>query len=186
MELFNAVLENLFNQTDEKERLLLSNTIFNTLINFDRKYLNFIGELAVLSILKDRGFYLEKTEYPLTNEKNAKSIDFLFSKNGENKLLEVVNIHIPYESPLTKESIKQMFDGKVRDKIADKSKNTEWKFSLAPVIWSDFQTLEIINDFFEPEKYDGVLFPFAYVGYNLRDSNQSKVTFGSLDRVLDP
>lgn len=184
-EFFNAVLENLLNQTDEKERLLLSSTIFNTLINFERKYLNFVGELAVLSILKDLGFYLEKTEYPLTNEKNGKSIDFLFSKDGENKLLEVVNIHIPYESHMTNETIKRIFDSKVKDKIADKSKNTELQFSLAPVIWSDFRTLEIINDFFVPDKYDNVLFPFAYMGYNLRDSNQSKVMFGSLDRVLN-
>lgn len=184
-EFFNAVLENLLNQTDEAERLLLSNTIYNALVNFDRRYLNFVGELAVLSILKDQGYYLEQTEFPLTNDKNAKRIDFLISKDGENRLLEVVNIHIPYEIQLPKESIELIFESKVRDKIADKGRNTEWKFSLAPVIWSDFKTLEIINDFFKPEICDRVLYPFAYMGYNLRDSNQSKVLFGSIDRVIN-
>jgi hypothetical protein len=184
-EFFNTILQNLLNQTDEAERIQLSNTIYNTLINLDRRYLNFVGELAVLSIMKDQGYYLEQTEFPLTKEKNTKRIDFLLSKEGENRLLEVVNIHIPFEIPITKESVKLIFESKVKDKIAVKNRNTEWKFSLAPVIWSDFKTLEIINGFFEPEKYDRVLFPFAYMGYNLKGSNQSKVMFGSIDRVIE-
>ena len=128
------VFTNLAEKTTLKEKKLLSKTIYFALTNIDKNYLNFIGELAILNLLKNADFELLQTEFPLSDNHESKSIDFLVFKEGKSSLLEVVNIHLPESKLLTDNYIERLLDQKIIGKILNKSNDSNIKFSLAPVI----------------------------------------------------
>jgi len=61
LDYIQKLFEELNIQLDALEKKQIAGTIFNLLVNFDSKYLNFLGELSVLNLYKRRfGFRLKK------------------------------------------------------------------------------------------------------------------------------
>ncbi|MBO6659397.1 MAG: hypothetical protein JJ862_06185 [Roseivirga sp.] len=171
---FNRLFEELIINTDDNTRAVIKTTVWNLLISFDSKYLNYIGELAVLNnLLKSKTVELIKCEVSLDNNKSI-DFDVLFPENGMRVLIEVVNIHL--DSQKTEDDPKKI-QGFLKKRLTDKrkSKTQDSKYAdkvhLIPVLWGSHKDLRIYERFFKSHKLDLPLTyePMAYLTYS--DSN---------------
>ena len=70
----------------EKEKKLIRKNVYNMLVSFDLKYLNFFGEILVLnSLMKTKQYRLHDVEMKLSN---GKEVDFVLKNISSNKLIK--------------------------------------------------------------------------------------------------
>jgi hypothetical protein len=156
------------------EKTLIRTTIYCVLVELNKDYLNFIGELATLNEIKKLGKYgLIKIEELIQPESN-KSADFLFlNKDDKTKILvEVVNLHLYLIEIRGNKNIKQHIEGKLKEKMQEKFINPKYEFYLQPVIWTkDEKELESLVKLYEKTglPINNVLAPFAYSTYKNSD-----------------
>ena len=78
------LFENLNKYLIANEKLLLRCKVYDILINFDHKYLNFLGEFSVLCLFCSNSIYtLLDVEYELPS---GKKIDYLVRQNEDSKI----------------------------------------------------------------------------------------------------
>ncbi|BAO76449.1 hypothetical protein [Winogradskyella sp. PG-2] len=171
---FNSLFEELIKNTEDNTRAVIKTTVWNLLISFDSKYLNYIGELAVLNnLLKSKTVELIKCEVSLDNKKSI-DFDVIFPENGMRVLIEVVNIHLdPQKTEDDPNKIKTFLEKRLNDKRKSKTGDSEYadKVHLIPVLWGSHENLRIYERFFKTNKIDTTLTyePMAYLTYT--DSN---------------
>lgn len=154
-----------------EERQKLRHTLYLVLINFDNKYRNFIGELSVLSKIKEgspdyRLVGVEKTKIVDNN-----SADFTFENihTGELEVVEVLNIH-EYETKENDDILRSVLS-KIEKKIFDKTKgrNDYTKFILIPVFWGLVDDIKKLNQIFKNQDVPlpkNVWEPFCYCSFD--------------------
>jgi hypothetical protein len=163
----NNLFEELLLLLSEAEKKLLSQNLYNMLISFDRNYLSYVGEIAVLNgLIKSRKYQLIKVEEKLPN---GKKIDFVLQVISSNKLLqvEVYNIHLDGEKvDPNHDAINKFLTDRLTVKINKKEAGLESKreFTIVPVLWGPSKVLRIYYDFFQTEsiQLENVHEPFAY------------------------
>ncbi len=186
LKFFDDLFINLAAKTTEAEKKLLRTTIYNLLINTDTKYLNFIGELAVLNNLKNTGFELLQTEQPLTSSKESTKIDFTVKQNNKILLVEVYNIHLPEAINLDYNEIERRLIQKITDKLEKKQKKSDKIFYLVPVLWGEYEAIKLVNNYYIKSKreFNNTMYPSAYVSFNCKDGKKSIVKFGTIDKLI--
>lgn len=193
-ESFLDFLETLFELLDDRlsdsEKLLIRGSITGVFSNIDLKYLNFVGELAVLNHFKQNiTCVLGATEYPHDLKKpNGPKIDFRLLSPGtaDALLVEVVNIRI-YEASIWGEAkIKNVITQKISEKLGRKGIRKEANFLLIPVLWGSYEDIQSIMSFYERDqpKFQNTSIPFGYVAFRDQSGKASHL-FGPIDRVLN-
>ena len=154
---FNKLFEELIKNTEDNTRAVIKRTVWNLLISFDSKYLNYIGELAVLNnLLKSKTVKLIKCEFSLDNKKSI-DFDVLFPQSGMRVLIEVVNIHLdPQKTEDDPNKIKAFIEKRLNNKRKSKTGGSEHadKVHLVPVLWGSHENLRIYERFFKTYKLD--------------------------------
>lgn len=154
---------------------LLSRIVKSLMVNFDLKFLNFVGELAVLNALLKGGVYeLEGIEF---GEKAMPTIDFKM-KNLEDDLIDLVEVlNIQICSSKVEQSddaifkfLSFRFNNKIEKKLNYLSA-ADYTFTLVPVLWGSPSEIKIYSDFFKRNKVDFlgcqcVHEPFAYLKHS--------------------
>jgi len=163
---FQRLLEELsINLTTEEQKLIKKN-VRDFLTRFNLKYLDYVGELAVINnLVKSKIYRLENVEAKLTSEK---SIDFKIRKieDGKSHLVEVLNIHLDSSKVESNdEKIRTFLDYRLRNKI--ESKKSDKKFFLVPVLWGGWQDIKVYSEYFKKNKMHltNVLEPVAYATF---------------------
>jgi len=163
---FQRLLEELsINLTIEEQKLIKKN-VRDFLTRFNLKYLDYVGELAVINnLVKSKIYRLENVEAKLTNEK---SIDFKIRKveDGKLHLVEVVNIHLDSSKVESDdEKIRKFLNHRLRNKI--ESKKSEINFFLVPVLWGGWQDIKVYSEYFKKNKMHltNVLEPVAFATF---------------------
>lgn len=164
---FQRLLEDLsMNLTDEEKKIIRKN-IRDFLTRFDLRYLDYVGELAVINnLIKSKIYRLENVEMKLANEK---SIDFKIRKSEDGKiyLVEVLNIHLDSNKvEADEEKIKKFLTYRLEKKIA--SKKSDINFFLVPVLWGGWRDIKVYSDYFKKNKMhlQNVSEPVSYVTFN--------------------
>jgi hypothetical protein len=180
--------EELLNRLSLVEKQLISGNMKQLLLSFDSKYLNFLGELAVLNkLLKFSAYRLTAVERPLSNQK---SIDFMLQneETGRHVLVEVMSIHLNESRVVTDaEAIRKFLTHKLTKKVA--SKLTDLvdapEFQLIPVIWGSCQAVQVYSDFFKAHALalPNVLEPVSLLNYHDGAGNYD-CRFGSLSTLF--
>lgn len=169
LDFFDKVFKNLDKNIPIQKKVELKSLVYSLLTNFDRIYLNQIGELAILnSFLSSNNYSLEVIEFPLGN---GNRIDFkLFNQNkNDSVLIEILNIHLTKPLSDNYSEIKKFLTKRLEDKIKAKTKAqlNECNFSLASVIWSEKgEYLKRISAFYKAGftiDVPNALEPFAYI-----------------------
>ncbi len=150
MSFFGTLFEALSKCLEKNEKQMMAKTIYNLLTNFDKNYLNFVGEFAILNILILNGCKLLEVEKPIhaDNPKGVKA-DFLVTQFGVKKYVEVVNIHPEGKHLINDEIICKYITGKIESKRKTLENNSEIDVNLAPVVWGDYEKLEKISNCIE-------------------------------------
>lgn len=185
----NYVLERLSANLSKKSKGLVVGTVTKVLTNFDTRYLNFVGELAVLNNIVESGnFELLRVESPIGHGK--KKAEFLLKKkdNGTEFMLEVLNIH-SYKFESDNDGLKKFFDDRAEKKIKQKLGNqSKSDFVLAIVVWTSADQLSILNSFFKQgykisSSRAYVLEPLVYVNQHNQDG-YTKYLFGTVSSIF--
>ena len=161
--LFDILFKGLGSHLLVTEKIMVRDTIYSTLINFDHKCRNFIGELLVLlNAIENRRYSLIGVEIDFIAQNNTADFTLLYNSTGEKVLVEVVNIHLDNSDYLT-----ETLNNKIKEKIEKKTGgNSDFKpFTLAPVIWAPFEVLKEIAALYKSGngvEMDGVNEPLAY------------------------
>jgi hypothetical protein len=163
--------EELLNRLSLVEKQLISGNMKQLLLSFDSKYLNFLGELAVLNkLLKFRAYRLTAVERPLGNRK---SIDFMLrnEETGRHVLVEVMSIHLNEARVVADaEAIRKFLTHKLTEKVTSKLINLiePLEFQLIPVIWGSWQAVQAYSDFFKAHTLalPNVLEPVSLLTYH--------------------
>ncbi|MCV9386930.1 hypothetical protein [Reichenbachiella ulvae] len=149
---YDQLFNDLFHLLSYQERNMLGGTLKSILIQLEKDYLNFIGELAVLYFYKiNTDFKLIKVEEKVFDNKNI-SADFLFSSESLNDqfLIEVVNIHLEQRKSLTQPLLKRLIEKKVMDKLKSKEILLKSNMSLQPLIWcKNYDQVKLVSDFYK-------------------------------------
>jgi len=147
----------------EDEKIMVRDTIYATLINFDHKFRNFVGELLVLlNAVENRRYTLLGVEIDFIANNNTADFTLLDGSTGNKELVEVVNIHFDDANYL-----KETLENKIRDKVDKKTGGrADYKsFTLAPVIWAPWKVLKEIGELYKTGNgvvMDAVNEPLAY------------------------
>ena len=164
---FEVMLEELLEYINDEEKDMIQKNIKNMLVNLDFRYLNFIGELAVLNGMMKSGLYrIEQVECKLPD--SASRIDFKLRKISDGSIwwVEVLNIHPDGDRiELDKGKVARFFTDRYLQKIA--SKKTETPIYLIPVIWAGRDVLVLLSAYFSqyPLSVDMVHEPFVYASF---------------------
>jgi hypothetical protein len=167
LDFINKLCGELSELLNEEEKKLISLNIYNMLISFDLKYLNFFGEILVLNnLMKTKKYRLHAVEIKLSN---GKEIDFVLQSISSNNLIqiEIVNLQ-PNEKKVEPDNnaIRAFLTKRLIDKIKTTQigLNDKSEFILIPVIWGSAKVLKIYYDFFQREsiQIENVLEPHAY------------------------
>jgi hypothetical protein len=182
----NEVIVNITKTATSEEKARLSKTIYNLMINTDKNYLNFVGELAVLNLLLGYGFKLERTEEPLYADFDESArIDFTLSKDGKPLLVEVYNIHLSDSKELSEIEIQRLFSKKINKKRLKKSKGSERVFYISPVLWGDYKTLKRINQYYNDKwNFKDTLYPAAFMSYSHKNGKHVRTVFGPINKLI--
>lgn len=143
----DVLFKKLMIYLNDDERIKLKNTVYSVLTNLDHKYLNFVGELSILSNLMGTGTYrLAGVETGIICGK--KTADFTLKSKEDNcrYLVEVLNIHL-YEKD--KHPI-DIITNKLTDKVLKKTNGQPDynQFYLYPVLWGNLKELRIVSEFY--------------------------------------
>ena len=169
LDFFNKLWEELSINLTSEEKKLIKPTIRNILTAFDRRYLDFTGEILVLNnLIKSKIYRLEKVEEKLPNKK---TIDFKLKciADGSFKLVEIVNIHLDSSKVNSEENlIKTFLEGRLSKKIAAKKlllDNVD--FFLVPVLWGGWKDIQVYSEYFKKNKMhiQNVIEPVSYLTF---------------------
>jgi hypothetical protein len=186
---FDRLFQELVKVLSDNEKKLIGNNIFNLLTNFDSKYLNFVGEIAVLNnLIKSNQYNLIDVE---TKVLNGKSIDFKLSnkRNNENVFVEVLNIHINSNKVESDENkIKKFLETRINRKYTEKTSNLlpSFKLNIVPVIWGSAKVLEIYSSFFRSNSLETPYStePVSFLTFT-DDSGYYLHKFGRISQLFD-
>jgi hypothetical protein len=163
---FKRLLEELADNLTSEEKKSIKKNIRDFLTRFNVKYLDYVGELAVINnLIKSKIYRLESVETKLSSEKH---IDFKIRKieDGKIYLVEVVSIHLDSNKVEDdEEKIKAFLNYRLAKKI--ESKKSDTNFFLVPVLWGRWQDINIYSDYFKKNKMHliNVLEPVAYITF---------------------
>jgi hypothetical protein len=180
--------EELLNRLTLVEKQLISGNLKQLLLSFDSKYLNFLGELAVLNnLLKFAAYRLTAVERPLGNRK---SIDFMLWNEdaGRHVLVEVMSIHLNETRVVADaEAIRKFLTHKLAEKVTSKLTGLidAPEFQLVPVIWGSYQAIQAYSEFFKAHTLElpNVLEPVSLITYH-DGAGYFKCLFGSLSTLF--
>jgi hypothetical protein len=170
MDFLNKMVRELSGRLSSDEKKLLKSNIQGVLINFDRKYLNFAGELAVLNnLLKSQKYTLKEVEVEMPN---GKCIDFKLESINNNSItyVEVMNIHLD-EKKVTEdeEAIHKFLKGRIEKKFAEKKDGLkkDMQFFIVPVLWGGWEDIKVYSDYFikHPYPIQYAIEPVAHVRF---------------------
>ena len=184
LKFIDNLCKSLKNKLDETSVHKLKMTFFEIINNFDRKhskYLCAIGELACLNkLLGDKNIKFLSKEEKLPNNK---SFDFLLSINGNEVLVEILNIFYNKEKINTDEELGKFLDYRFVKKLEDKFKDIDiekkYDFTLIPVLWGDLTDFEKHSKFIEEFKPpNNIVSPIMTVyPYRNRNTEELKYVF---------
>ncbi len=168
-----------------EERKLVKTTIYNLVVQFNRTYRNYVGELAVLWIYKKQGWTLLRVEEPIDNDNpKGTSIDFTLVKDNKGGYVEVVNIELNEKNTFDDEIISKHITGKIEKKLADYAESKKPVF-LIPVIWGEYAMIKKVSDWWESNKIKikDVSNLMAFQSYSASDGEQ-QVRFGYIKHLI--
>ncbi|WP_126970223.1 hypothetical protein [Gynurincola endophyticus] len=184
---FQRLLEELSINLTSEEKKIIKKNIRDLLTSFDLKFLNYVGELAVINnLIKSKNYRLEYVE---TKMVSGKSIDYRIKKleNGKLYLVEVLNIHLNSDKVENdEEKIKTFLNHRLAHKI--ESKKSDKNFFLIPVLWGGWQDIKIYSNYFKKNKMHlaNVLEPVAYVSFtDPKDKTFYIHRFGNVSNLFD-
>ncbi|EHQ27543.1 hypothetical protein [Mucilaginibacter paludis] len=167
---YSTLFQSLSSNLNPVEKALIHHSIYNLLIEPDKNYLNFIGELAVLNeIKKQEGYDLINIEEQIQKENNT-TADFLILRKHDdtNILVEVVNLHFQEIDIDDHERIRRLIESKLNNKIKMKFINPLYEYFLQPVIWVKGENdVEQLFNLYDKSglPIKNVLAPFTYFSY---------------------
>lgn len=167
---YNELFKSLNETLSKSEKKLIPSILKKILMQPDKDYLNFIGELSTLLFYKiNTPFKLLKVEEQISNNRNI-SADFLF-QNPEDEmkiLVEVVNIHLANKTDLSDNFLSMHINRKLEIKKETTLINPDRKILVQPFLWlQDFNQLQRVSEFyskfeFQPEK---TMIPLCYASF---------------------
>lgn len=183
MTFLRKVLEELADYLSDREKKLIIKNLFDLMISYDQRFLNFLGELLVLnSIVKTRLYTLVEVESRIVNEKSA---DFLFKRkdNLALHLVEVRSFHVSEKNT----RLQELFTKKLNEKIAEKVDNElEYNsFLLVPMIWAPIDDLRRVKDVYNDGKtfqIKNVAEPVSYISGKYQNGTITYM-FGTLSTL---
>ena len=160
-----TVLKRLITNLPVEQRTLIRKNVYDMLTAFDKDYRNYFGELAVVNQLLEDEYTLVGVEKDKIC--GGKTADFTIKKNGQTRLVVVVNIHF-YEP--TGDSV-QFINKKVSDKLNEKTNGSEEyeEFTLVPVLWAFPKELFEYHQQYNAgnvQMPENVHEPFAYLSFS--------------------
>jgi len=166
-----ASLNKLLSDSDKKQ---LHKMIVLVLNKFNKGYLDFIGELAVLYKYMVSGeFELLRIEEKIAPDSNVTADLLLKDKaNGAEILIEIYNLHLEEIDFISNEKLKCHLDLKFTKKSSHKLINPNRNIVIQPVLWyRDHNQLKFLNSFFQDPgyKFDNVLDPLALASLRLEN-----------------
>jgi len=183
---FDLLLQHLGKMLSTYQKDLICTTLKGFLIDTDKNYRNYIGELAVLNNCLNGDFDLVSLEEPMPN---GKKIDFNLKHKISKKtqLVEVLNIHYNYLKEYTDDTLALEIKGKIIDKLKDKTKNDcDTEFYLVPVIWANYEQLKWISSLYADKiniQNKLVIEPSAFGCFTYPDGSQI-YKFGTLSSLV--
>ncbi len=188
-------VQNYFKETVKKLKIILSaqelefigDNIVGVITNLDMKYLNFIGELGFLVIIKEQTkWLLTGTEIKIDFEKR---IDFEFKTDkGKKVKIEIMNIHLTKEIDESNDGIDKFITKRIEDKKNDKTKNnsTQIDFHIATVIWGSHTELRKISNYLKRKSWaiPMALKPIGFVSFTDKNGNMFQ-KFKDLETIFD-
>lgn len=170
---FETTFSQLYERLSKNELIHLHKIIKLVLSNFDYRYLNFIGELAILNAYKSTGQYeLLNIEERIYENKDIKSDLFIKRISDDKKILvEIVNIHLENRDLNNLFKIKQHIEDKIQLKINKTFfEHPKYPLYIQPVIWfENIQQIEIVSEIFLKNlvSFDSTFVPMGYLTYQL-------------------
>jgi hypothetical protein len=165
----------------------ISDNLSGLIVNLDMKYLNFVGEIGILVIIKEHlGWVLNATEVKNTA---GKRLDFQFLKpDGSTSLVEIMNIHLTKSVSEVDADVKRFLEKRLSDKITSKTGGDPGKFNfiLAPVVWGSVDELKKMSSFLKRNqwKVPRTLKPVAFVNFSNSQGNLFQ-KFKELETIFD-
>lgn len=172
-----------------KDKKHLHKMIVQVLNNFDKGYLNFIGELAVLYKYMMLGeFELLKIEEQITPESNVTADILLRNKGTQSEILiEILNVHLEELDITTYDKIKYHLHSKFTKKTDQKLINPQRYLKIQPVLWyRDHKQLTFLSNFFHETgyKFDNVFDPLTLASIRL-GNGEYEHRFDSIKTILN-
>ncbi|HEY4206383.1 MAG TPA: hypothetical protein VGM31_06220 [Puia sp.] len=189
-EYMRNLFEQLADRTTPEEKKLITTALFGVMTNVDMKYLNFLGELSVLTLLKMRlPITLLETERPLVpDEPDGTKIDFHFLNRESNNeyLVEIVNLHLTEKNTSTDEFIERLLDQKIRGKLLDTGIGKSKAFLLFPVLWGYWNEIKAVADYYRDKRpeFENTGTPCCFVPFS-DESGKPVYKFGTIDTIFE-
>jgi hypothetical protein len=190
LDFIQKLFEELVAKLDPSEKKEIKPTVFGFLSNMDLKYLNFLGELAVLNLYKTRlGYKLVKVEAPVSaKRKKGISVDFQFYDESKNTLwhLEVMNIHLNDKNTSELEAIQNLLVQKIDSKISATQIKQHPHIFLVPVLWGQFTEIEKIRIFYQSQNplFFNTSTPVCFATFTNESGNKFH-KFGTIDTIFE-
>ncbi len=185
LDFFEQTFDKLNLLLNQDEKKIIKSKIYDLLANFDLKYLNFFGELAVLNkIIETKQHKIVGTELTLST---GKKIDFkLFdTKNKVDVLVEILNIQLKQDSHKEMD-VDKFLTKRLKDKLQQKIGDDFAKvnFVLIPVIWGQYADLKPFIDYYKRNKWktNSVFEPLAYASYS-NENNEIIYKFDFVNKL---
>ncbi|MCD9019151.1 hypothetical protein [Parachryseolinea silvisoli] len=189
LQFINDLFESLNGRLTDKEKLLIRDNINGIFSNMDLKFLNFVGELAVLNYIKaNTNCELDATECLLDplNSKGSR-IDFrlVVPSTMQEQLMEVVNIMMHKASTWSESQVKNRIYQKITEKLRLKGLSKERNFMLVPVIWGSYEDIKAVMSHYKAEQpvFQNTSIPFGYVAFR-NSEGEAQLFFGPISAVL--
>jgi hypothetical protein len=169
------------------EMKLISDNLSGLIVNLDMKYLNFVGEIGILVIIKEHlGWVLNATE---VRNSAGKRLDFEFLKpDGSTSLVEIMNIHLTKSVSEVDDDVKRFLEKRLSDKITAKTGGDPktFNFILAPVVWGSVDELKKMSSFLKRNQWKvaRTLKPVAFVNFSNSQGNLFQ-KFKELETIFD-
>jgi hypothetical protein len=189
LDFIQKLFEELVDNLDDDEKELIADNILGLFTNIDLKYLNFLGELAVLNHLKKIAPYrLISTEFPLIPGKpDGSKIDFqlLNTETRETVLIEIVNIHLGDKNTSDNEKIERLLSQKINEKLLSTGIKESNRFHLIPVLWGQWPEIKLVEAYYRTHnpKFENTTQPVCFMTFE--DENGGMVhKFGTIDSIF--
>lgn len=185
----NKIFIQLSNSLSLEEKKPIHKMLSGVLQNFDKNYLNFIGELATLNLLIKTGNYeLLNIEEKIHPDRNISADLFLRSKDDKKEfLIEILNIHLEDIEFDNNDSLRFHLESKLKKKKDNKFINPNRIIFIQPVIWiKNFEQLKKICDLYNIYGFavENVLLPVSYVSF-LNTDGSFEHRFENLKTILE-